>query len=218
MEREILIETSARHVHLSSADKDQLFGQNYQWQKLRDLSQPGMFAAAETVVLKNGAQEMVNVRVVGPEREKTQVELSLSDAKQLDIEPPLKMSGEWQEDEPAEITIIGPRGQIKIHGQAPLGFLFRSVFRLRQSPYLGITKKAVIIAQRHLHLNPTEAKELNLTSGQTVKIAVNTGGRRLVFDDVACRVNDDFKLACHLDTDEANAAGIEGNANGILII
>jgi putative phosphotransacetylase len=178
----ITIEISARHVHLSQADLTKLFGRQHKLRILKKLNQRGEFAARETVKFAGVKGEIKNVRVVGPLRPKTQVELALSDAQILGIKPPLRLSGNLKGA--AKIKLIGPAGQIIV--------------------------PAAIIALRHLHLNPSEAKKLKLRNGQKVKIKIN-GARQLILDKVVVRIKPNFKLALHLDTDEANAAGWRGH-------
>lgn len=185
----ILVEVSGRHVHLSRKDIDILFGEGYQLKVLKELSQPGQFAAEERVNLIHGDKRMDNVRVLGPERDKTQVELSLTDTIRLKIGAPIKQSGDIEESPGLEIE--GPKGAVKL-------------------------EQGVIISQRHLHASPSEAKELGIKDGELLRVNVE-GERGLVFEKIVARVNIDFKLALHLDTDEGNAAGIKGVAEGEII-
>ena len=178
------IEVSARHLHLSPADLSKLFGADYQLKILKRLSQKQEFAAKETVTLLGDQGTIKSVRIVGPLRPKTQVEISLTDAKTLGLNPPLRISGDLRGA--GTIKLIGPVGQV--------------------------TVKAVIVAQRHLHLNPTEAKKLKLKSGQIIKVAI-AGERKLILDNIVVRVANNFKLMLHLDTDEANASDLRGPKN-----
>jgi putative phosphotransacetylase len=180
----IPIEVSARHLHLSQADLNKLFGAGYKLKVLKPLSQSGEFAAKETVQLAGAKEAMKSARIVGPVRQKTQVELALSDAQALGIKPPLRVSGDLRSA--AKIKLIGPAGQIIV--------------------------KAAIVALRHIHINPAQAKKLKLRDGQSIKIKIN-GIRGAILDKVAVRVKPNFKLALHLDTDEANAAGLRGHKN-----
>lgn len=186
----IIIEASARHCHLSQLDLEKLFGRGYQLKKLKPLSQPGQFAAQETVVFKTPGGQISNLRILGPARGQTQVELALSDAYHLKIKPPLRLSGDLKKS--AGGVLVGPKGQIKL-------------------------KSGVIIARRHLHLDPLSAKKLNLKNNQ--KISIRTGGgRSITFHQVIVRINQDFVLCLHLDLDEANAAGLSAkNAKGQII-
>lgn len=178
------IEVSARHLHISQADLYKLFGVGYQLKILKLLKQNRDFAAEEIVTLVGDKGAIKFVRIVGPVRAKTQVEISLTDARTLGINPPLRISGNLREA--VKIKLIGPAGQV--------------------------TVKAVIIARRHLHLNPREAKLLKLKSGQIIKVAID-GDRKLILDNIIVRVGENFKLVLHLDTDEANASGLRGQKN-----
>jgi propanediol utilization protein len=185
----IPIEISARHIHLSRPDLERLFGTGYQLTPLRDISQTGQYAAAEKVTLKNGDKLIENVRVVGPTRAATQVEISLTEARQLDIVVPLAVSGNVAQAAP--LTIIGPQGQV--------------------------TRDCAIIAQRHIHASLEDAKKYNLQDGQIVSVKCG-GERELIFAQVVVRVRADFVWNLHLDTDEVNAAGLQGGEMGVVII
>lgn len=184
MFRNIPVEVSALHVHLSQADLEKLFGKNYKLKKLRSLTLPGEFAAKERVEL-NGRK----LRIIGPVRENTQVELSVSDAVKMDIKPVLRVSGDLKRTPGA--LLVGPKGKVKI-------------------------KRGVIIAQRHVHCTSKEAKKLKLKNKQNIAVRIK-GKRELIFERVRVRVNDKYKLCCHLDTDEGNAAGINKKAKGYLV-
>ena len=185
----ILVEISNKHVHLSRKDIDALFGKGYKLSVLKPLSQPGQFAAKETVTLLNGDRKIENVRILGPERKESQVELSRTDAIHLKIDAPLRESGK----------IDGTPG-IKIEGQ-------KRCIEL---------KKGVIVAQRHLHASEKEAEELGIKDNQLVSIKIS-GEKGGIFDNVLVRVNPNYRLAVHLDTDEGNAACIKGKVYGRLI-
>lgn len=187
----IAVEVSARHAHLSQNDLEALFGKDYQLKELKKLSQPGQFAAMETVTVKTDKDYLEKVRIIGPVRDKTQVELSKTDARLLGINAPLSVSGNLKGSVGA--TLIGPAGEVEL-------------------------TEGVIVAQRHLHVATTEAKELGLQDGQLIKIKLS-GERGLVFEQVVVRAKEDFKLVCQIDTDEANAAGlVENKTAGELII
>lgn len=183
------IEVSARHLHISKKDFVKLFGKN-ELTPLKPLSQDKEFAAREEVTFKTLKDTVYNVRILGPFREQTQIELSLTDAYTLGIISMVRPSGEL--DGTPGLTIIGPVGQIKL-------------------------KEGVIIPQRHLHCDLVTAKKLGLKAGQKVAVTVGNS-RQLTFQRVAVRLRDDFQLRLHLDTDEANAAGIKTGDNGELII
>jgi len=184
----IPIEVSARHVHLSASDLKKLFGKDHKCKNIKDLSQKGEFACQETVDLVNGKNKLT-VRVLGPTRKITQIEISLTDAHNLGLKklPKVKLSGRLEGA--SELTIQGPKGKIKAK---------------------------VIIAKRHLHCSPETAKKLKIKNGQEVMIKVE-GPRGLIFDEIPVRVKPNFKLALHIDTDEANAAGIKTKAFGKLV-
>lgn len=186
----IPIEVSARHVHLSQKDLKELFGKGYELKQVKKLSQADDFAAEETVDIKTDSGEIKGVRIVGPPRSHTQVEISASDAYRLKINPPVKECTACA-GEPAErIKISGPKGEIE--------------------------REAAIIAHRHIHMSPDGAKEFGLKNHDLV--SVKTGGERPVtFHDVLIRVENDFRLVLHIDVDEANAAGIEKESEGEII-
>ena len=190
MNREIPIEVSARHIHLSQKDLEILFGKGYQLTKLRKLSQADDFAAKETLDVKIGSKVIEKLRIVGPVRKETQIEISLTDAFKAGIKPVLRLSGSIK-DTPGAILIKGKK-KIKI-------------------------KKGVIIAKRHLHCSPQQAKKLKLKNGMSVSVKVN-GKRALIFHNVKVRVGEDYKLAVHFDTDEGNAAGIIKKGEGKIIL
>jgi len=187
----IPIEVSARHIHLSKPHAEILFGPDHKFKILKELSQPGQFACVETVKIVGPKGEIDNVRYLGPFRERTQVEISETDARKLGIDPPLRLSGDLEGS--AGVKVIGPKGAVDL-------------------------KEGVIIALRHIHMDTKTAEKLGLKNLDKVKVDIN-GIRDLIFENVTVRVRDDFKLSMHLDTDEANAAGIdEKNHFGELII
>ncbi|HYE67473.1 MAG TPA: phosphate propanoyltransferase [Anaerovoracaceae bacterium] len=181
---------SNRHIHLSEADKTILFGENYKLTILKDLRQPGQFACKETVTIKGPKGEIENVRVLGPERKQTQVEISQSDSIKLGISAPLRESGNLAASSP--ITVIGPKGSLKL-------------------------VEGAITALRHIHMSASEAEKFGVCNGQIVSVKVNTpkGG---TLDNVLVRSGDAHRLEMHIDTDEANAMGIQANENVELII
>ena len=176
----IPIGVSAHHVHLSQADVERLFGEGHQLTPRSPLSQPGQFASEEQVRLIGPRGSVDRVRVLGPARGSTQVEISRTEGYALGINAPVRMSGDIQGT--PGLYMEGPKGQIDIN-------------------------EGVIYAQRHLHMTPGDARRLDLSDGDIVRLRVG-GGRELIFGDVAVRVSPKFKLEFHLDTDEANAAGV----------
>ena len=173
---------SARHIHLSQADLDRLFGPGYCLRPFKALSQPGQFAAQEKVSVAGPKGEIAGVRVLGPVRGRTQVEVTFSDLMRLGIPGMVRMSGDT--DGTPGCTLKGPAGQVTI----PNG---------------------VIVAARHLHLSPGQAAAYGLKNGQAVKLRM-TGPRPGLLEQVICRVGEGHDLEVHLDTDEANAFCITG--------
>lgn len=180
---------SNRHVHLSQVDVEKLFGKWYQSTKLRDLSQPGEFACNETITLSWPSGRIDNVRVVGPTRKLTQVEIMMGDNFVLGTNAPIKVSGDLSDG--ASITLIWPAGEAYVN-------------------------KGLIVAQRHLHCTTTEAKDLWLKNWDTIKIKI-PGPRGLIFEHVAVRAKDNYALDFHIDIEEANAAGLKPGNRGEII-
>jgi acetate kinase len=177
----IPIAVSARHAHLSQATIEQVFGIGHQLRPRTWLSQTGQFAAQETVSLVGPKGRLDNVRVMGPPREHDQIELSRTDETVLGIEAAVRLSGDLTCT--PGIVVEGPTGR-------------RSL------------QSGVISARRHIHMNPQEADRLGVRDGQTVQVRIDSSDRDLTFGDVTVRVRPDFRLELHLDTDEANAAGV----------
>lgn len=175
------VAVSARHAHLSTATVRKLFGPAYELRVHKWLSQTGQFSAEETVSLIGPRGRLNHVRLMGPPREHDQVELSRSDECLLGINAPLRVSGDLAQT--PGLTVAGPAGEITL-------------------------QSGVITARRHIHMSSTEAQQFALRDGQTVSVKVDSNGRDLIFGDVIVRVAPDFRLELHLDTDEANAAGV----------
>lgn len=186
----VLVETSARHVHVTQETLNKLFGEGYQLTLKKELSQPGQFAATERVDIKGPKGEMKNVSILGPVRNADQVELSLTDARKIGIIAPVRESGDITGT--PGCTLVGPAGEVTIEA-------------------------GVIAAKRHIHLTPEAAKEAGVEDKQMVKVAVGGEGRKLIFDDVVIRVSDKFAPAMHVDTDESNAAALSGTIEGEII-
>ena len=182
------MEVSARHVHLSVADVERLFGPGHRLTQKRDLSQVGEFLSEERVTLSGPKGELENVAVLGPERSATQVELSMSDARALGVKAPLRLSGDLRDA--ADCSIAASHGAIEAKG-------------------------SVIVAKNHIHLAPTDATAMGLKDQELVDVAVKTE-RPLVFTDVVVRVKESYRKFMHVDFDEANAAMIEGNVSGVI--
>ncbi len=190
-EIKIPIEVSARHVHLTVEHLNILFGKGHKLKKFRDLSMPGQFAAEEEVALVGPHGRIDKVRLIGPCRDHTQVEISKTDARILGIDPPVRESSNVTESAP--IKVVGPQGEVEL-------------------------SEGAIIAQRHLHLDPQTARQFELKTGDIVNVRIE-GERGLVFHNVFVRVSVYYSVAMHVDTDEANAAGIDANNKyGYLII
>lgn len=180
MERTIPVALSARHAHLCQADVEALFGPGYQLTRWADLSQPGQFAARETVEVVGPRRSIPGVRLLGPPRGRSQVELSLTDGVALGLSLPVRMSGEVAGTPGCHL--IGPRGAVKL-------------------------REGCIAAMRHVHATPEDARRLGIADGQMVYVRL-AGARGLVLREVAVRVSDQFHTELHLDTDEGNGAGI----------
>ena len=200
MENKILVETSARHIHLTQEAVEALFGAGHTLTKKKDLSQPGQFACEEKVTVVNkcvdkrtGAEveRTLTMSVLGPVRPETQVEVSFTDARTLGVSAPVRESGDVAGTPGAKL--VGPAGEYVIdHG--------------------------IIVAKRHIHLTPENAADLGVENGQIVKVLVDTGaGRKTMFDDVVIRVKSSFAPAMHIDTDECNASAAFGVVYGEII-
>lgn len=186
----VLVEVSARHAHLSQADLETLFGEGHQLTVKKELSQPGQFACEEKVTIRGTRGEM-KLSVLGPTRKSTQIELSLTDARTVGVTALVRESGDIEGTN--GITIVGPCGEIEI-------------------------KEGVIAAKRHIHMTTKDAQYYGVENGQIVDVKVETDGRTTTFGDTVIRVSDSYALAMHIDTDEANAAGISGTAQGEIIL
>lgn len=182
--KKILVETSARHAHLTQEHVEALFGEGYQLTVRKMLSQPNQFASNEKITVV-GPKGETRLSVLGPTRKETQVELSLTDARGVGIKALVRESGDIEGTEGC--TLVGPNGSVTID-------------------------KGVIAAKRHIHFNEEDAKNYDVKNGEIVSVKVETDGRSLTFSDVVCRVSNSYALAMHIDTDESNAAGgpIEG--------
>ena len=190
MAEKILVETSARHVHLSAADIDTLFGKGYTLTHKKDLSQPGQYACEERVTLVGPKKPIANVIILGPARPATQVELSYTDARTLGVSAPVRESGDVAGSAPCKL--VGPAGEVEI-------------------------AEGVIVAKRHIHMTPADAEKYNVCDKEIVSVKLESDGRSTVFGDVVVRVNPNFALAMHIDTDEANAAAAFGEFYGEII-
>lgn len=188
---DVPIGVSNRHVHLTREHLDILFGKDYELTKAKDLSQPGQFAANETVtIIGPSLRPIEKVRVLGPLRKASQVEISMTDSYVLKVKPPVRESGNIAGSSP--ITLVGPKGVVTL-------------------------AEGCIIANRHIHMSPKDAERYGIKDGDTVNVSVIGKGKRTLWYDVQIRVNKDFVLEMHVDTDDANAAGI-GNGSLVSIV
>ena len=175
---------SNRHIHLTREHVEVLFGKGYQLTKCKDLSQPGQYACKEQLTIVGPSMRAIEgVRVLGPERKKSQVEISRTDSFTLKVKPPVRESGDLAGSAP--ITIIGPKGIVTLD-------------------------EGCIIANRHIHMSVAEGEKFGVCDGDYVDVQID-GERKSLFYDVQIRVHKDFRLEMHIDTDDANAAGV---ANG----
>ena len=182
---EIPVGISNRHIHLTREHVDILFGKGYELEKLKDLSQPGQYACKETLtIIGPSLRPIERVRVLGPERRASQVEISKTDSYALKVKAPVRESGNIQGS--AGVTIVGPCGVVKLD-------------------------EGCIIANRHIHMAPADAQRFGVSDGDTVTVDAN-GERRTRFYDVQVRVSDAFCLEMHVDTDDANAVGLSGKS------
>ncbi len=186
----VMVETSARHLHVSQEDLVTLFGEGAVLSNKKDLSQPGQFATNEKVEVV-GPKGSLKMSILGPVRPETQVELALTDARKLGITAPIRESGDLAGTPGCKL--VGPAGEVEI-------------------------SSGVIIAKRHIHFNPDEAKEAGVVDKQVVSVKLNYNDRSLIFGDVVCRVSPKYALAMHIDTDESNAAGLPGTFDGEIIL
>lgn len=189
MNTQILVETSARHIHLSQSDLEVLFGADAKLTVKKELSQPGQFASGERVTMVGSKGEMA-LTILGPLRPETQVELSLTDARSVGIVAPIRESGDIKGS--AGCKLVGPCGELEL-------------------------AEGVIIAKRHIHMSPQQAEQFNVKDKQIVGVKVETEHRTTIFADVSIRVADNYTLAMHIDTDESNAAGCSGVVYGVIV-
>ena len=191
MENQVLVEISARHVHVSQEDLETLFGKGYELTVKKELSQPGQFACEERVKVIGTKGEFPAVSILGPCRKDTQVELSLTDARSIGVAAPVRESGDIEGS--GVCKLVGPAGEVEL-------------------------TKGVIAAKRHIHATTADVEKMGLTNGEIVSVEIPTSnGRNLTFGDVVVRVSDSYALAMHIDTDEANAAGMAPNTMGTVI-
>ncbi len=190
MAKKILIETSARHIHLTEADLETLFGKGAKLTPKKDLSQPGQYACVERLDVVGPKKTIPNVSILGPTRPATQIEVSYTDARTLGLSAPVRESGDVAGS--AGCKLVGPCGEVEL-------------------------TEGVIVAKRHIHLTPEAAAEFGVSDKEIVSVKCAGKDRALTFGDVVVRVSPKFSPAMHIDTDEANAAAAFGEFYGEII-
>ncbi len=185
-----MVETSARHVHVTAEDLAVLFGEGFELSVKKMLSQPGQFATNERVTVVGPKGEMPGVSILGPERPSTQVELSLTDARKIGVVAPIRESGDIKGS--GACKLVGPKGELEI-------------------------SEGVIVAKRHIHFTPDQAKEANVENGEIVSVKITSAERTAILGDVVVRVNPSYDAAMHIDTDESNACGCSGVVYGEIV-
>ncbi|MCQ2483984.1 MAG: phosphate propanoyltransferase [Clostridia bacterium] len=186
----VLVETSARHLHVTQEVLETLFGEGYELTKKKDLSQPGQFACEERVQVIGAKGSFPAVSILGPVRPETQVELSASDARSIGVVAPCRESGDIAGS--GACKLVGPKGEVEL-------------------------SEGVIVAKRHIHATPEDAEKFGIKDKQIVSVKVESDGRSLVFGDVIVRVSPKYALAMHIDTDESNAAFAKPGMMGEII-
>lgn len=190
MEKTVMVETSARHVHVTEETLEILFGKGYQLTKKKDLSQPGQFACEERVQVIGPKNSFPAVSILGPTRPADQVELSASDARSIGVAAPVRESGDIAGS--GACKLVGSKGEVEL-------------------------KEGVIVAKRHIHMTPEDAENYGVKDKQVVSVKIDSPERSLVFGDVVVRVSPKFKLAMHIDTDESNAVMAGRDATGVIV-
>ena len=187
----VIIETSARHLHLSKEHLEALFGAGYELTVKKELSQPGQYATTDKVEVV-GEKGSLKMSILGPTRKETQVELSLTDARSIGVKAPVRESGDIAGS--GSCKLVGPKGEV-------------------------VLTEGVIAAKRHIHITPEDAAAFGVSDKQIVSVQVACGnGRDLTFGDVVVRVSASYATRMHIDTDEANAASIAGEVEGVVIL
>ena len=190
MANDILVETSARHVHVTTEHLEALFGKGYQLTPKKDLSQPGQFACEERIDVVGPKRTLSGVSILGPVRPASQVELSMTDARSIGVVAPIRESGDIAGS--GACKLVGPAGEVEL-------------------------TEGVIVAKRHIHMTPADAEKFDVKDKDVVRVRIDSDGRALEFGDVVVRVSEKFALAMHIDTDESNAAGVTPGTMGTLI-
>ena len=190
MAKNFIVETSARHIHVTQEHLEILFGKGATLTKKKDLSQTGQFACEERVTIVGPKKELKGVSILGPVRPATQVELSATDARSIGVDAPIRESGDIKGS--GACKVIGPEGEIEI-------------------------SEGVIVAKRHIHLTPADAEELGVKDKDIVCVKIKSPERKAILGDVVCRVSDKFSKAMHIDTDESNAVGASRDQMGEIV-
>lgn len=188
--KKILVETSARHIHVTQETLELLCGKDAKLEVKAMLSQPGQFASTTRLDIVGPKRTISGVSILGPVRKANQVEVSLTDARTLGVQAPVRESGDTAGT--PGVKLVGPCGEVEL-------------------------KEGVIVAKRHIHMTPKDAEEFGVKNGEIVKVATGREGRKVIFDDVVVRVRDDFALAMHIDTDESNAGMCSGEIYGEIV-
>ena len=190
MKKPVIIETSARHLHVSREALDTLFGAGYELNYIKELSQPGQFACEERVQVIGPRGSFPAVSILGPVRPETQVELSAADARALGLAAPIRESGQIAGTPGCKL--VGPKGEIEI-------------------------TEGVIVAKRHIHMTTADAAKYELADKQIVQVKYDNADRSIIYGDVVVRVNDAFSLAMHIDVDESNAGAVARDSMGEIL-
>lgn len=190
--KKILVETSARHIHLTKETLEYLMGEGFELTPKKMLSQPGQYVSTTRLNLVGPKKSIANVSILGPVRSVNQVEVSLTDARTLGASAPVRESGDVKGS--GAIKIVNPENGREVD-----------------------LSEGLIVAKRHIHMTSKDAEEFGVNNGDNVKVKIEGTGRSLIFDDVVIRVSDKYSLAMHIDTDESNAAACSGEVFGTLI-
>lgn len=188
--KEILVETSARHIHVTEEQFHILCGKDATLEVRAPLSQPGQFVSTTRLDIVGPKRTLANVSILGPFRKAGQVEISATDARSIGVPAVIRESGDLKGT--PGVKLVGPCGEIEL-------------------------EEGCIVAKRHIHMTPADAEEFGVKNGEIVKLEVNTPDRSVIFGDVVVRVREDFALACHIDTDESNAANAGGKVFGRIV-
>lgn len=191
MAKEFLVETSARHAHVTQETLEVLFGAGFQLTVKKELSQPGQFASNERITVVGPKKELANVSILGPCRKLNQVELSATDARSIGINAPVRESGDVAGS--GACKLVGPCGEVEL-------------------------SEGVIVAKRHIHMTEADAAEFGVKNGELVNVLIeNENGRKTIYGDTVVRVSNSYALAMHVDTDESNAASCAKNQMGVIV-